>query len=34
VNPATIQVNITNAASSATPTGSYSDTLTVIITPQ
>ncbi len=33
-NPATIQVNITNAAISAAPTGSYSDTLTVIITPQ
>lgn len=33
-NPATIQVNITNAAISAAPTGTYSDTLTIMITPQ
>jgi len=33
-NPATIQVNITRARMSAAPTGSYSDTLTVMITPQ
>ena len=33
-NPATIQVNIRNAAISAAPTGAYSDTLTIMITPQ
>lgn len=33
-NPATIQVNINNAAISAAPTGAYSDTLTIMITPQ
>jgi len=33
-NPATIQVNISNAAISAAPTGAYSDTLTIMITPQ
>ena len=33
-NPATIQVNITNAEISAAPIGTYSDTLTIMITPQ
>lgn len=33
-NPATIQVNITRARIRAAPTGSYADTLTVMITPQ
>jgi len=32
-NPATIQVNLSNAAISAAPTGAYSDTLTIMITP-
>ena len=33
-NPATIQVNILRSNMQAAPTGTYSDTLTVMITPQ
>jgi hypothetical protein len=33
-NPTTIQVNIRGGVTRAAPTGHFSDTLTVIITPQ